>query len=49
MFEQLEGKITSAFDEVITLARKEKYDLRTAANILAIKRILKAEHHRGRL
>jgi glutamate dehydrogenase/leucine dehydrogenase len=36
-----------AFDEVVSIHEKEKVDLRTAAYILAVKRVAKAIELRG--
>jgi glutamate dehydrogenase/leucine dehydrogenase len=49
VFEKLEKKITTAFDRVLSACRAEKCDLRKAAYIIAVRRILEAERLRGNL
>ncbi|MFQ6084255.1 MAG: Glu/Leu/Phe/Val dehydrogenase [Candidatus Aminicenantia bacterium] len=49
VFEKLEKKITKAFDRVSSTCQIEKCDLRLAANIVAIRKIIKAEKSRGNL
>jgi len=47
VFQQLKIKITSSFREVLQVVNKRGYDFRTAANLVAITRILEAEKERG--
>jgi len=49
VFEKLEKKIIKAFDSLYLTCKTEKCDLRAAAHILAIRKILKAEKLRGNL
>lgn len=49
VFEKLEKKIVKAFDSVYSTCQAEKCDLRRAAHIIAIKRILQAEKLKGNL
>ena len=49
VFEKLEKKIIKAFDSLYSTCQTEKCDLRVAAHILAIRKILKAEKLRGNL
>jgi glutamate dehydrogenase/leucine dehydrogenase len=46
---KLEEKITAAFDNVFSVCRGERCDLREAAHILAVKRIIEAEKLKGNL
>ncbi|MDD5750199.1 MAG: Glu/Leu/Phe/Val dehydrogenase [Candidatus Pacebacteria bacterium] len=46
-FRKLEEKMNEAFDRVWRLAGEKNYDLRTASQILAVERIIKAERLRG--
>jgi len=49
VFEKLKEKITKSFDKIFSTCRGEKCDLREAAHIVAIRKILKAEKMRGNL
>ena len=49
VFKKLEQKMITAFDSIFKICMSEKCDLRTAAHILAVKRILGAERARGNL
>lgn len=43
VFKKLEEKISKAFDRLLATAKGKGWDLRTAAHIMAIKKILQAE------
>ena len=49
VFEKLEEKMDSAFNQVFAFSQKENCDLRAASQIIAIKKILAAEKLRGNL
>lgn len=49
VFKKLEAKITRAFDRVVSTCYSEKCDLRLAANMVAIRKIIQAEKLRGNL
>jgi len=49
VLEKLEEKITEAVKKVVEISREKNCDLRTAANIAAVNRILEAEKKRGNL
>ena len=49
MIKKLEEKITGSFKEVFVKSKEKSCDLRTAANIVAIDRILLAERQRSYL
>ena len=49
VFRKLEEKMNEAFDRVWRLSSEKNYDLRTASQILAIQRIIKAEKLRGNI
>jgi len=46
VFKKLEDKITTALDQLLNTAEKNNWDLRSAAQIIAIKKILFAERKR---
>lgn len=49
VFDKLEKKMVSAFDSIYSTCQSEKCDLRSAAHIIAINKILKAERLKGNL
>lgn len=49
VFDKLKEKMAKAFDSIYSTCQKENCDLRTAAHVVAIKRIIKAEKLRGNL
>lgn len=49
VFQKLEKKITSAFNSIFRTCQIENCDLRSAAHIVAIRKILRAEKLRGKL
>lgn len=47
VFQKLEKKISNSFKNVLEIAKNKNCDFRTAANIVAVNRILEAERKRG--
>lgn len=47
--QKLKKIMMDSFEDIYSMAKENKYDLRTSAYVIAIKRILEAERKRGRL